>query len=953
MAKSQQIQSAINSVISGLGSADDWRQTYQSFQDRVISRAIELNPTRVSEARFGGTLPMHMLPVREQSEFMAEFRRITGLNDILAKLGSIDSGVSAPAHIQQMLTGSRAGTASNILNNMNVIRGLETDAPFGVLPVLGGAEHPVRQLLAGLNINFDARVRGRRAGLVRESLGSAVAQHHFGPGISSLPLLDTIGPQQVLTPGRRAMVFDIETAGLKGNQIREVSWSGGVLGGAMTEGQVLSRPRLFARGTMGVRDGSDRVVSMGLEDFVNKHHYGGRLASAPTTRVGDDFARQMMPFLEQVTNSDVIIGHNIAKFDIPQVFKQLASTRMYANDEGFRTLVDTAHTAVRSRMLDTLSMAQNATNLAHIPIASELAADQKFTRHSISNILLETNLLELDPSLAAHITGQGLHIGEADAAVTMSLARNMHNLTVQSLGDAGLRGAIVGASAITPLTNVTDISDPVRRHLAAVGVSNTTMNAIEHQALETRNMRFGLNRAATMSMDPNGLLFGNNVFERAAFSDYKNRNPGRIFTDMSRLSPSEFRGVQKELAKRGMPFAGLSMEERAFGTSLSRLTGGIGRSGTSAAARILPFSGDVMHARFANFDAADESFRFLTGGTGRISMPASILEGAGLLNSESPALLTLSRVAPTEVAPHARVNLMYGLDDASRQTLASHLQSVASGSDEQIVAALGLDPEGFDRFENNRIAQNFRDALQDSGETQGILSTLNNPDMNAVAIGQLHPNEAEGVINLLQDFNITDVLSDEKNIGIGVAYGGLEGGAINTYGAVLTGHLGESERAVLGAHVAQAKKVEEAYKAVAQDRGMFTLASHSAEIPSGSAVNKVLEGTYNAFQVVKKHFGVAIAGTAALGIADFMYKRHKRNEFYSQAMTQMSFERGGTSNYNSARVLEAKMASGVNKSYQRYDPLATAFVTSDLDNGKINHTSMAWDKNNTLYGGVL
>jgi hypothetical protein len=147
MATPEQIQAEINKALSGLYPAEQWRKSYLEFQEKVFADAAKLNPARAAEARFSGTLPIHMLPVTQQAEHMKRFRELTGLDSILNNLSDLRSGYGASG-------------VENVMANINAVRGLDTSSPFGVLPLTYQAgDHPVKAVLSGLNLNYDERVR--------------------------------------------------------------------------------------------------------------------------------------------------------------------------------------------------------------------------------------------------------------------------------------------------------------------------------------------------------------------------------------------------------------------------------------------------------------------------------------------------------------------------------------------------------------------------------------------------------------------------------------------------------------------------------------------------------------------------------------------------------------------------------------------------------------------------
>jgi hypothetical protein len=91
-----------------------------------------------------------------------------------------------------------------------------------------------------------------------------------------------------------------------------------------------------------------------------------------------------------------------------------------------------------------------------------------------------------------------------------------------------------------------------------------------------------------------------------------------------------------------------------------------------------------------------------------------------------------------------------------------------------------------------------------------------------------------------------------------------------------------------------------------------------------------------------------VAGIAALGI--FAARKHRENQQLNEPLQQMPYEVGTNYALNSEIIL--RMANGATGA-KYVNPLATAPLTGNLYDNRIGHSSMAFDKNSALFGGVI
>lgn len=951
-----------NSILSELM---NWQQSVHSMITSSMS------PTEAKRVSMMGHLPIYMLPYEEQVKQMRAFRNIIGLDSVLSGLTSSNRSMD--------------DQINDIFSNMRTITPRGESSPFLRFHNQRSGNQTLDYIYQSLNINYDESFRGTRAGLI--SAGNATASSQFGIGVRSIP---KISPSIVNMPSRMAqgaryMSFDIETAGLMDNQIREVAFGIGTVGAqghSLDEvGQALFRPRLFARGSRGLKDQATGAVrAVGLEQFM-EGKYGLTLSTLPTEKLGIEYARQMMPFLENIKNVDHIVGHNILQFDLPQIFTSLTGTDAYKSADqsiipGFRNLVDSAYEAAQSKVIDTVVLARQAPNLAGLQTAAELAKTDSKSIYSIENLLLETDLADRigHKNLQKAMGGKGLHFAEVDNLVTMGLLEHLNDLQPKKLGGTqlanDLRRQIISSAAITPGTgirSIEEVSDGVLKYLIRIdnGLSvpnrelkallakaktdpaaaaeafqkirsgrykvDFNLNSIEHQVLDTRRLGSPSGRAIT----PDDLLFGNNQFDQAVYGrSGRGVNYASGVAGQRRISDSEMRQIQQQLADRNMPWAGLSFEERSLGTVMSHLTS----SAMPKGVRDL-----VSDTLVANFQGFDESVIQFTTNSGRPTLPANLLQQAGILDDSS--VLRMSTVNRTIGKADPSVNLVYQFKDSQSQArLATFIEELADKNPDEIAMALGFND--YEHAIESLGVKNFVKAVKEDN----LANIIRNADpKQGVTIAQLTGQQAKDTISALQAFTGMADLSDEKTVKFGLPFMATSNNQVQTTGVIIDRYMNEGEITAISENVAHARNVLGAYEEVGNSASKSALAN-TAINASGVAENRI-KTVYEGYQSIRPHLGKGLIG-AVVGLGALeLYKSHRENKQYQATLAQMPYE--PKQSYAMADVLQMQIASGINKSYQRYDPLATAFVTSDLSDSRINHTNMAPNKNNQLYGGVL
>jgi len=260
--------------------------------------------------------------------------------------------------------------------------------------------------------------------------------------------------------------------------------------------------------------------------------------------------------------------------------------------------------------------------------------------------------------------------------------------------------------------------------------------------------------------------------------------------------------------------------------------------------------------------------------------------------------------------------------------------------------------EGVDRGNVTEAVSRFREAVQEKGLPAAIRANV------GVSVGQLYDAKADPVIEALRQLNGLDLLRDDDMIPMRVPFAGSEildgkvaSGIVQTAGAILDVGLSEEEKTkVIGRQVSNVRKVYEGFLSLASDpaqKQALNAAKLGAALgQEGSTVKKAFE-TFQAARS-KAPLALGILGIGAIA-SHFKNKQEENRPFNETFYEQDKSDR----RYKVADLLQMKMDAGVDLSFQRYDPLSTAFVVDNLDSNKIGHTSMAWDKNSSLYGGII
>jgi hypothetical protein len=656
---------------------------------------------------FFGNVPLNHVPFKDRIHFVREVRDILQHDRLISGLnGRAPAGIVPPQALSDVLGESTATDVSRVMDQL-VMRG-EEGRQFGTLPLSHRANSGfLESFWARANLQF--RERPTIAGTGNHDMARGLSDY-FTIGTSSYPMISPTsytGPRSLSeVSGKSIMVMDIETAGLMKNATREVSYmsttvdAAGGLSGQSTANSVFFSPRQFRRGTIGFSsDDGKTFSSLGTEEYAIKElGLGDAARNVPKTGLGEDYARRMMPVLNQMMSSDYIVGHNVASFDLPYIFSSLSQTSAYLDDAqkqlpGFRNLVNAAHSKFKAgslNVIDTLEIARSSPGLMDLGVAPELAAKKSFSAYSIENILLMTDLNErLSPDLIDKIAKKGLHSADIDSEVTLSLLQNVETLNKRTTSISGavlddLKKSILKTSLITPTSYVPNVADNVLRTLIRTdrssifipqnittpeadelrsilgtqgelsttqgtrafnlirgsAVDNVTfrINPIEHHILETRALGLGTDVDVTQRIDPTSWAYRAGMFDRVTGrgANYDTRSiRRRDYADMVR-NGVEVPDAEWDLFRAELARPGVEMPWSGLDFEERRL-------GTAISGLTVPTGARYGEQKLGTllsdsltgiFETFDPLSIQYFTESGRMTLPAQMLKELGVLSEE-------------------------------------------------------------------------------------------------------------------------------------------------------------------------------------------------------------------------------------------------------------------------------------------------------------------------------
>jgi hypothetical protein len=935
------------------------RANLRQWQDDVFAAIEAAGKSDHPSVKFGGSVPLHLLDAQSQVDFMARYRKLIGLNSVLNKMSQ-----QGPNKFHDFLAskygikGDLNNQIMNVWSNLTGERSLSTGAAFGRFQ--GTEENTlIGRIYGSMNLQmYDRPTRGVKTGI---SAPGASVRSYFG--IGSIPLLENLDkPTTVDLRNKNIMVFDIETAGFRPGSIREVAFkafqttdSGTFDYGRLSKGgqaPIVLRPMQGTRGQV-----MGKTSAVNLDEFLQeKFNLRADLGST-----GDDFIEKMMPFLQKASEADMVVGHNVERFDFAQIFEGLAGTKRYRDDvDGFKQQVDELYDTINSKTVDTLRLARQAPNLAGLG-SSRLTAGQ--SAYSLENLLLKTDLgkrigIENIATAMGRVVGadgtvsytKGLHHADVDVLLTTGFLQHRDQLRKTSMLGSGLTGnarlfareiikEVQKSAAITPFTDIRD-REQIAPHLRHFFDTGEGINPIEQEILLQRQLQLGHTVGAVQeSVDPRRFAESLGGFDRL-IGRRRGMEYSDVYDELIKPSATEFASYQQRLASLGYGFAGLSYEERLFGTALSDITLR-GRNPIDRMAR------ETLVSKFELFDP--KAIQYVTK-SGKITLPAQVLEAAGLLDKAGdPAYYNLSTVQPTVYKPTASVNLAYNF---------------ASSEDiDEVVKVLGRmreNEESFSRIlgvsESREAFTKFAKAYDEGKLVEGLKSA--NTGKYGVTVGQITDNDAVNrIIALEAAANNSNNLRDATRLKFRLAHADLdiEGGRIVTAGAFLDKGLETTDRTFIERSVAQARRIfdpssEVGFGAIRRNP---RLAASAAFYDREQIVSDTMPKIFDFMQdrVIPNMPKIAL-GTVALGVGGFLYARKRRNDRYDIDLVAEGQD-PGQGRYAVADILQARIDAGYDGARVQVDPLATASLTQHLYYCSIGHTNMDWDRNTAIYGGLL
>jgi hypothetical protein len=949
------------------------RAQLQEWENEVYRRLGAAGKSDLPAVKFSGRVPLDELFPADRTEMINKYREITGLNVALNRLAETPTD-QVYDWIDTSISPEGRERISNVWAGLDTFEGRE-GSRYGRFR--GSADGSLLgRVFGAINLQFYDRNRPDRTGFIGE--GEYVTRHF---GIGSIPTLESLD-RGILADraNKKVFLFDLETAGFRPGALGQFGYEmfkTDAVGKAPEQPYARVehfRPISGARGSQ--LDEAGRIVD--TEQLIT------RPSSIPLTSSGDEFIERIMPILDKASRADVVVGHNILGFDLPYIFKSLAQTRRYAEDPDFKVQIDALFKDLKPKVFDTLVAARQASNLSGIGINDALRG-RTTGAFSIENLLLETDLAKrIGLNRIDELFGVDakLHSSDVDNIIDRALFEHMDQLRVGSIVGTGRNAnenliiqkmikQVVNSAALTPFT---DIEDPKMIHQRVKDLLGTDakVNRLEHEILMERNLELGGSQsaldAARAGIDPRRLLPGLGSFDRL-IGRSQGMSWAKVYDDLIKPPHERFVAYQQGLADMNMPFAGLSREERIFGTALADITHRVGRRPADRLAR------EALTARWELFDP--RQIQYVAQGSGKLTLPIQVLREAGLLdNMDNPALFGVSIVQPTQAKASRSVNLAYELRAGDREQISRVLSRMLTGqtvepgfvgpvlgAKEEFARVMGMADatskevaEAFDNFE--RAMRGTRKSIGDERGVVGLLDQLNadSTERYGVTVAQLmDEGAAEEINDLLAAFNNNENLRDATRMPMRTAFAGMRGNEVITAGAFLDRGLGASLRDI-GRQVQLSMAITDPSRRNAGFGGLtrnWRMTKAAEAMDAGRVVSgfplkffDYMEGT------VVPNLPKITLGALGLGLAGYLYSRKRRTDRYDIDF-EYAGQQPGPSRYAVADVLQARIDAGYNGARRQVDPLATASLTDHLYYSSIGHTDMRWDRNQNIYGGVL
>lgn len=523
----QQQAISSNDIHSVYGTEQQFLERYSAFQrkyEQALDTQINVRRARnknIDLIKRRGTIDLTVLNKKAQDELYDEYTKILNMGDLLKKVGA--PAVEIPS--------------SNLYRKAFKFR----------VDQSGGITHPAQLLLNSLMVNFNPNKGGLDSLSVGRnnimSFGSVQRMYDQGrTRRSSGALSQMFGASQTDDNPLRVLTFDIETTGVfKGADTRSIAVAEMMIG---SNGQIIGKPQVLRKfnlgivspqlGGMTVGDANGGIKTM--TDFLAGIE--GQTATIGKAGMGKETLDTFADFLETMLDADRVAGHNIESFDIDKLFETMQRQAGFLEHDRLPSLmnqfldkrdagnyvIDTLAEARSFLMSEVEDVIQQSglTDIDQISkkyVTSLYSHDVLANVHmggtagfaTVENIALNTNLFELleadkqAEELFAGIT-KGSHIAETDVMLQSYIGKyiqegRLHILDVArqdpsfEISSAGkyFRSKILQSQAITPTTNIADVSH----------MSETVFKSISEKKTV---IRLSEQRASTMGLSGEGIL---------------------------------------------------------------------------------------------------------------------------------------------------------------------------------------------------------------------------------------------------------------------------------------------------------------------------------------------------------------------------------------------------------------------------------------------------------------
>lgn len=933
--------------------SDEVEQNLRDWERKLDARYEALGTdeyfTTVTSKQLNVQSLLQALPSDERKRFMREYERIIGLKQISDQVSDDLKQGDVPSHLGRKLATPKRGRAPVSLDIDP--RFLDTEFP-----------HPLAVILNNMTPQLDAETGELRA-------SSNILRYDW---------MQEMANQSPLERGKTALIFDTETAGLhESSGIRQISWGQtevnrwGYIG--LARDQVEDVHFRTAQMPRGMIAGINGIATQNMEDVVGNSLGAKGFANARPGE-GADFAQSLRPFLEQLRDTDYVIGQNIA-FDLNQVFKGLRLTKAYQeNTNGIAQLVDevTDATFGTGKIRDTLLMARK--QLPGLGIADELSSANKLSAYSIENLMLKTNLFEYimgrnqsseeNVRKLLGLDTNGLHSADVDTILTSYLydALEEQELRPGDLGFGGIRSTmragVIKSYGMTPITKITDASHVDRRIFERMlnedGAIQLNNSVIDMDTLRGMGAEGAYNRllkddvAAKFDLTPleqKMLLTRGDITTNTApidtwagayrfgkFQKYSGMNKSgegflnraaTLFKKGMHPGIDDFENLRKDLQRAGMPFANISEEEMWFTHGIALSADDATRGGHLWDAlgpveqRMVGLTDDLGISRFEAYKRG-----YVTKSGRNINLNPLLIqdaEEAGVLraNLTNADELTMLDYSTFEYEGKHFFNVQHSLDESEAEKLANYIRNL----DEEDIARY-FDP----KVDIDRLTTLLPEVAKERG----------------IGIANLEGRAATRAYNVVKSFNVGQVSDD----------------AVIRLRAGLMSPVGTDRIVRTGAWIsdkfpgskfmddyAESMKLAstrlEDLRTKGAERGFFDNMERAKSLSS----TKFIERTMDLMDVAKPYTPWAFGAAAVAGVGYYLGKRHQEKEQYRPTMDTQSYE---SRSYGPLDDIQNEQVFAMR---QGLDPLKTAGVVGSQYNNRIGHTRMGPNKNSHLYGG--